>query len=121
MGHSRGLIKALITATALLAIALAGPGSHSSTPQVQRPALLVVGTHLSDADIVSLVRTRATGHPVHTPTWSASGVGADSVQMLGAALLASLLLTLVRLTRPPSQSAHSLPPWRGPPHAAFVH
>jgi hypothetical protein len=117
---SRALIQALITGMALLVIALAAPGSHSSAPQVQRPANLVVGIHPIDADIAGLVATRAIGHPLQTPTWSGSGVDADSPQMLGAALFASLLLALVRLTRPRSQSARSLPRWRGPPQVAFV-
>jgi len=104
---------------ALLVIALVGPGSHSSAPQLQRPANVVV-THVSNVDIAGLVATRATGHPPQTPTWSGPGVDPDSAQMLTAALLASLLLSLVRLTPPPSQSARSLPRWRGPPQVAFV-
>jgi len=114
------LIQALITGMTLLVLALAGSGSHSSAPQVRRPANRVVVTHASNADIAGLVATRATGYPLPTPTWSGPGVDADSAQMLGAALLASLLLALVRLTPAPSQSARSLPWWRGPPQVAFV-
>jgi len=114
------LIHVFIAGMALLVIALAGPGSHSSAPQLQRPTNLVVGTHVSNADIAGLVATRVTGHPPQTSAWSGSGVDADSAQMLTAALLASLLISLVRLTRPPSPSAQSLPRWRGPPQVAFV-
>jgi hypothetical protein len=114
------LIQALITGIALLVIALAGPGADSSAPQVQRPANVVVVTHVSNADIAGLVATRAPAHQLQTPTWSGSGVDADSAQTLGAAVLASLLLALVRLTPPSSQSARSLPRWRGPPQVAFV-
>jgi hypothetical protein len=119
-GPSRALIHAFIAGMALLVIALAGSGSRSSVPQLQRPADLVVGAHVSNADIAGLVATRVTGHPPQTPTWSGSGVDSDFAQLLTAALLASLLLSLVRLTRPPSQSAQSLPRWRGPPQIAFV-
>jgi hypothetical protein len=113
------LIPVLIAGMALLVIALVSSGSHSSAPQVQRPADLVVA-HLSKADITGLVPTRATGHPVQAPTWSGPGIDADSAQLLGAALLASLLLALVRPTLPPSRSARALPRRRGPPKVAFV-
>src|SRR3954454_10512268 len=43
---SRALIPVLIAGMALLVIALVSSGSHSSAPQVQRPADLVVA-HLS--------------------------------------------------------------------------
>jgi hypothetical protein len=117
---SPALIQALITGMALLVLALVGTGSHSSAPQVQRPANLVLVAHGSNADIAGLVATRATGHPLQTPTWSGPGVDGDSAQMLGAALLVSLLLALVGMTPAPSQSARSLPWWRGPPQVAFV-
>jgi len=104
---------------ALLVIALMGPGSQSSVPQMPRPADLVVA-HVTDADIAGVVPTRVTGQHVQMPTWSGSGLGVDSAQLLSAALLASLLLALVRLTPPPSQSALSLPRWRGPPQVALV-
>jgi hypothetical protein len=119
-GPSRALIHAFVAGMALLVIALAGPGSHSSAPQLQGPTTLVVGTHVSNADISGLVATRPTGHAPQTSAWSGPGVDADSTQMLTAALLALLLLSLVRLTRPPSPSAQSLPRWRGPPQVAFV-
>src|SRR5947208_2143800 len=105
---------------ALLVIALAGPGSHPSAPHLEPPANLAVGIHVTDAHIAGFVATRATGLPLQAPTWSGPGVGADPAQTLTAALLASLLLSLARLIRPPSQSAHSLPQWRGPPQVAFV-
>jgi hypothetical protein len=121
MGLSRGVIQVLITALALLAIALAGAGSHSSTPRLQQPAQVVVGAHPNDAGDAGLVVTRATGHLLQTPTWSGSGVGTDAAGVLTASLLGSLLLALVRFTRPPSQSAQPLPPRRAPPQVAFVH
>jgi hypothetical protein len=119
-GPSQAWIHAFIAGMALLVIALAGPGSHSSAPQSQPPANLVVGVHVTDAHIPGVVATRATGHPLQAPTWSGPGVDVDAAQMVTAALLALLLLSLARLTRPPSQSAHSLPRWRGPPQVAFV-
>lgn len=119
-GPSRALIYVFIAGMALLVIALAGPASRLSAPQLQRPTDVVVGAHVSNADLAGLAATRATGHPPQTSAWSGSGVDADSAQMLTAALLASLLLSLARLTRPPSLSAQSLPLWRGPPQVAFV-
>jgi len=103
----------------LLVIALVGLASHSSSPQVER-AVAVVVTHASDADLAGVVATRATGHALQLPAWSGSGLEADSAHVLGAALLVSLLLGLVRSTPLPSRSARSLPWWRGPPQLPFV-
>jgi hypothetical protein len=119
-GPSRAWIHAFIAGMALLVIAVAGPGSHSSAPQLQPRANLVVGIHASDAHIPGVLATRTTGHPLQAPTWSGPGVDVDAAQVVSAALLASLLLSLARLTLPPSQSAHSLPRWRGPPQVAFM-
>jgi hypothetical protein len=119
-GPCRAWIHAFIAGMALLVIALAGPGSHSSAPQLQPPANLVAGIHDTNVHIAGFLATRATGHALHAPTWSGPGVDVDAAQMVTAALLASLLLSLARLTRPPSESAHSLPRWRGPPQVAFV-
>jgi len=110
----------LVVAIALLVVALAGLGSPSSAPQVQRPAGLVVGSSASDHEITASMATRVTGFPSQISTWSGSGVEAASAQLLGAVLLASLLLALLRLLPPPFRSARSLPRRRGPPRVAFV-
>ena len=120
VGLSPAVVAMLVAAMALLAAAVAGPAvAHFSAGHLQRPAHLVVGAHTGDGASSHAVLTPAGGQPAHAQ-WFGSAPSTAPDLLLTAALLASLLLALVRLMSGPPQAAGALPQRRAPPRLAFT-
>jgi hypothetical protein len=119
IGPSRAVVEMLVAAVALLAAAVAGPVAHFSPVQLESPAHLTVAAHLGDGASSVAVLTPASRQPAQAP-WFGSAPGTAADLLLTAALLASLLLALVRVPLVPSQARRALPRRRGPPRLAFT-